>query len=100
MNHLPDVTKKDDALFPDRPAQPRQDITPPVSRADIRPSPVTAVCPHCGKRANGAAIVAAFNSPPEWHFWGETGNRGILCQAENFVHFRAGRDNRLAWIRV
>ena len=90
----------DDDLFPPRSSQPRLDITPPPSRADIRPSPVTAVCPKCGKRADGAAIVDAWNSPAEWTaFYGEKGNRGILCKGDGFVHFRAGRDRRIAWIR-
>jgi len=33
------------------------------------------------------AIVAAFNDPPGWVFWGEPGARGIVCQAAGYVHF-------------
>jgi hypothetical protein len=98
-DHIPALTKMVDDLFPPRPSQPRLDITPPSSSADIRPSPVTAVCPECGKRADGAAIVDAWNSPAEWLFWGEKGNRGVLCEGDGFVHFRAGRSKRIAWIR-
>lgn len=45
-------------------------------------------CPKCGQTADATALVAAFNDPPGWSFWGEAGARWIVCQSPEFVHFR------------
>lgn len=60
-------------------------------------------CPQCHASINGSAIVDAFNDPDTWQFWGERGQRWIVCQAAGYVHFRVklGRkdQHRLAIIR-
>lgn len=66
-------------------------------------------CPMCGVAIHASAIVSAFNEPDGWDFWGEAGQRWIVCQrAKNgkiheMIHFRVivgGRDNhRLAMIK-
>ncbi len=51
-------------------------------------------CPACRQRLESTAIVAAFNDPPGWAFWGEPGARGIVCQAAGYVHFRVTINGR------
>ena len=51
-------------------------------------------CPQCNKRLESTALVAAFNDPPGWVFWGEPGARGIVCQAAGYVHFRVTINDR------
>ena len=35
-------------------------------------------CPNCNREVESTAIVAAFNDPPGWVFWGEPGARIII----------------------
>jgi hypothetical protein len=51
-------------------------------------------CPTCATRLESTAIVAAFNDPPGWAFWGQEGGRWIVCQGAGFVHFRVRVDGR------
>jgi len=59
-------------------------------------------CPSCGQTVNSTAIVTAFNDPDGWQFWGEKGQRWIVCRSDSYVHFRVtlGRkqQHRLAMI--
>lgn len=59
-------------------------------------------CPTCKTRVESTAVVAAFNDPPNWTFWGQEGARWMVCQDSDFVHFRVKVDgrayHRLAWI--
>ena len=111
-----------DDLFPSRASQPRLDITltAPVVKINHQ-SPVIAVCPECGKVCENAAIVSKFGAKEkqsarqqqtgelkprsaekeaDWTaFYGEPGNRFVICKTDKAVHFRAGRHHRIAWIR-
>lgn len=51
-------------------------------------------CPNCNAKLESTAVVAAFNDPPEWSFWGTAGSRGIVCQSAAYVHFRVTIDGR------
>lgn len=51
-------------------------------------------CPNCNQEVESTALVAAFNDPPGWVFWGEPGARGIVCQAAGYVHFRVTINGR------
>ena len=51
-------------------------------------------CPTCRHELESTAIVAAFNDPPAWSFWGEPGARGIVCQGPGYVHFRVAVNGR------
>ena len=51
-------------------------------------------CPNCNQLADATALVAAFNDPPGWSFWGEPGARGIVCQGPGYVHFRVTINGR------
>lgn len=51
-------------------------------------------CPKCNQQADATALVAAFNDPPGWAFWGEPGARGIVCQGPDYVHFRVTINGR------
>lgn len=46
-------------------------------------------CPLCFHPIESTALVAAFNDPPGWSFWGEPGRRWIVCQSGPYIHFRA-----------
>ena len=52
-------------------------------------------CPTCGRRLESTAIVAAFNAPSDWAFWGAEGCRWIVCRAAGYVHFRVQVEGRM-----
>ncbi len=52
-------------------------------------------CPNCNQEVESTAIVAAFNDPPGWAFWGVEGQRWIVCRAAGYVHFRVCVDGRM-----
>ena len=58
-------------------------------------------CPICGSRVTLSALVDSdkpgFPDDPE--FWGAPGDRAIKCQAGAWLHFRAGKEQRLAYLR-
>lgn len=51
-------------------------------------------CPACRHELESTAIVAAFNDPPAWSFWGVEGCRWIVCRGAGYVHFRVVTDGR------
>ena len=51
-------------------------------------------CPTCRHELESTAIVAAFNDPPAWSFWGVEGCRWIVCRGAGYVHFRVVTDGR------
>ena len=51
-------------------------------------------CPKCNQEVESTALVAAFNDPPGWAFWGEPGARWVVCQAAGYVHFRVQINGR------
>ena len=51
-------------------------------------------CPTCNHRLESTAIVAAFNDPPGWVFWGVEGCHWIVCEGAGYVHFRVQIDGR------
>ena len=61
-------------------------------------------CPNCGAKLNARAFVDHFLQDPEWLFWGEKGNRWMICKNVQYVHFKIVNKNqiqhRLAVIRV
>ena len=81
-------------------------LTPRKAQADkpeqtriTLPTPGGVICPNCGTRCASQATVSEWLQPEGWHFYGEAGNRGIKCQGKHFVHFRAGEQNRIAWVK-
>ena len=52
-------------------------------------------CPNCNQKVESTAIVAAFNDPPDWSFWGTEGCRWIVCRGAGYVHFRVQIDGRM-----
>ena len=51
-------------------------------------------CPICLHPLESTALVAAFNDPPGWAFWGEPGARWVVCQTAGYVHFRVQINGR------
>jgi len=64
---------------------------------------MTLICPTGTRKMLLRATVDEFNAPPGWQFYGETGNRFIVCDetidGRRYVHFRVGRTHRLAVVR-
>lgn len=62
-----------------------------------------AKCPNCGQTVNSTALVDAFNDPANWQFWGDQGQRWIVCRGAAYVHFRVNvngrQQHRLAIVR-
>ena len=52
-------------------------------------------CPNCNQKVESTAVVAAFNDPPDWAFWGVEGCRWIVCRGAGYVHFRVQIDGRM-----
>ena len=52
-------------------------------------------CPTCRHELESTALVAVFNDPPGWSFWGVEGCRWIVCRAAGYVHFRVQIDGRM-----
>ena len=52
-------------------------------------------CPICLHPLESTALVAAFNDPPSWAFWGVEGCRWIVCRGAGYVHFRVQIDGRM-----
>lgn len=52
-------------------------------------------CPNCNQEVESTALVAAFNDPPAWSFWGVEGCRWIVCRGAGYVHFRVQIDGRM-----
>jgi hypothetical protein len=65
-------------------------------------------CPGCGVAIQAQTTVAAFLEQPEWHFWGEPGQRWKLCEGQSgafrYVHFKTvingGVQHRVAWLKA
>jgi hypothetical protein len=58
-------------------------------------------CPICGSRVKMSALVESDKPgfPDDPQFWGEPGNRAIKCQKGAWLHFRVGKEQRLAYLR-
>jgi len=60
-------------------------------------------CPNCRHSINSTAIVDTFLDPAEWQFWGERGQRWMVCVMPSYIHFRVilahGQQHRMAIIR-
>ena len=97
------MPKTDPTLFPDRDPVARTASKPPGAVVSGTAVNIPYSCPNCGRRVKVAAGVEKFGEPDGWEFYGEAGNRAILCQGEqggrSYYHFRAGQSSRLAWIR-
>ena len=61
-------------------------------------------CPNCRHSINSTAIVDTFLDPAEWQFWGERGQRWMVCVMPSYIHFRVilehGQQHRMAIIRA
>lgn len=65
-------------------------------------------CPTCKQSIVLQATVEAFNTPPEWHFWGMAGSRFKVCEGTmggyQYTHFFVvigkKQHHRLAWVRM
>lgn len=78
---------------------PRQPVLDAPAQKRLAMATITngVICPDCGQRCAVQATVTKWLEPAGWDFYGQAGDRAIKCQGAHFVHFRAGRQDRLAW---